>query len=187
MKAGTMKRIFAAAFASFAILVAAGTIFDLPISLTSAHAATVSQDLAIQVTAAQAPTAVFFAPPGPVNVSDTAAPGTVVAAVQVPTNDGQPFTGSLSITSQSSTGMVSLSAPSIPSNVQIASVTPGHDGPQSVTVAACDKSGTHCVAGTLGINVSASSSVSSILPPERGASANWKMAGMQSVGGIPNR
>jgi hypothetical protein len=183
-----MKRTFAAVFASLAIPALAEMIFaSLPVGVTPANAATASQNLAIEVTLGQAPTAVTFAPPGPVNVSDTAEPRTAVAAVQVATNDGQPFTGSLLISFQNATGMVGLSATSIPSNVQIASVNAGDDGPQCVTVAACDKSGVHRVAGTLGMNVSPAPSPSTILPPDRDASANWKMAGMLSTGGIPNR
>jgi len=184
-----MKRTSAKIFVVSLAITATATFQYLPVSVTRATAASVSQNLAVQVTVVQAPTAVSFAPAGPLNVSDTAAPGTVLRGVQVSTNDGQPFAGSLSITSQSATGMVSLSALSIPSNVQVATINTGDDGPQSVTVAACDKSGVHCVAGTLGMNVTATSppSTSSILPPDRDASANWKMAGMLSVGGVPNR
>jgi len=183
-----MKRIFAAVVVSLAVVAIAETLFpNPPVGVTLADAATVSQNLSVQVTLVQAPIALSFAPAGPVNVTDTAAPGTVVAAVQVSTNDGQPFTGTLSISSQSTTGMVSLSAVSIPSSIQIASVNARNNGPQSVTVAACDNSGVHCVSGTLGMDVASPPPSSTILSSDRDASANWKMAGMLSVGGIPNR
>src|ERR1700675_2435684 len=37
------------------------------------------------------------------------------------------------------------------------------------------------------VQITVSSGGSSLLPPDRDASANWKMAGLLSVGGIPNR
>src|SRR5205085_6420532 len=44
-----------------------------------------------------------------------------------------------------------------------------------------------CVSASLGMTVVPPTQTSGILPPDRDASANWRMAGLQSVGGIPNR
>jgi hypothetical protein len=62
---------------------------------------------------AQTPKAVSFSP---VNVGDTAAAGTTIAAVQVTTSDGKPFAGTVSISAQSVNGMASLSSSALPSN-----------------------------------------------------------------------
>ena len=43
------------------------------------------------------------------------------------------------------------------------------------------------VQNNLAITVTPPAGGSSVLPADRDASANWKMAGMRSVGGIPNR
>jgi hypothetical protein len=43
------------------------------------------------------------------------------------------------------------------------------------------------VQNNLAITVTPPAGGSSVLPADRDASANWKMAGMLSVGGIPNR
>lgn len=184
-----MRRFLIAGFLGFVFPALAVTISqDFSVAVAPlAKAATVSRSLAIQVMAAQAPTAVSFAPAGPAAVSDTAAAGTVVAGVLVTTNDGQPFVGNLAITSASVPGMVSLSATKIPANIVVSSVTPSNDGAQSVTVSACDAGGANCVAGTLGMNVSPAPPPSALLPLDRDATANWKKAGLLSIGGIPNR
>jgi hypothetical protein len=156
----------------------------LAVPAFAASAASITQNLAIKVTAPQAPTAVSFSPAGPVNVSDTASPGTLIADIQITTTDGQAFGGTVSISSQSVSGMVSLSSSSLPSKVRVVNINSANDGPETVTVQACEN-GT-CVSGTLGMNVTAPV-IGGILPPDRDAGANWRMAGMLSVGGIPNR
>lgn len=154
----------------------------------AASAASVTQNLAIKVTpvVTQVPTAVSFSPAGPVNVVDNSPSGTFVSAVQVTTSDGQPCNGcAVSITSQSTAGMVALSSGALPSNVVVSSINNADDGPESVTVQACENA--TCVSGTLGMTVAPPTQSSGLLPADRDASANWKMAGLQSVGGIPNR
>jgi hypothetical protein len=168
---------------NLAALCSALGIFLLP---AVAWEASVSKNLAIQVTAGQTPTAVSFSPAGPVSVNDSASAGTVISAVQVSTNDGQPFAGTVSITDQSVSGMVSLSSSTLPSSVQIASINSSDDGTQTVSVQACEN-GACTSPATLTMNVASQGGGGSILPPDRNASANWQMAGMLSVGGIPNR
>src|SRR5260370_37824549 len=100
----------------------------------AAHAASVTQNLAIQITAtqSQSPTAVSFSPSGSGNVSDSASPGTVIAAGQVATKDGQPFAGTVTISAQSASGMVALSSTTLPSNLQVASISSAAHVPQTV-------------------------------------------------------
>jgi len=101
----------------------------------------------------QTPVAVSFNPTT-ARVSDAAAAGTVLAAVLVQTSDGTAFMGSgLSISAQTAAGLASLSSPSLPSNVQVASVAAADDGQQSVTVQACENS--VCVSGQLPVMVNA--------------------------------
>jgi hypothetical protein len=158
--------------------------------LASQSGPSVSKNLAITVTqgAVQTPTSVSFSPPGPVNVNDNAAGGTVLAGVQVATSDGQPFVGTVSITSQSASGMTSLSSANLPSNVQVASINAADDGSQTVTVQSSENGVTK--SATLSVNVTPANQGGgggNILSADRDASANWQMAGMLSVGGIPNR
>jgi hypothetical protein len=111
--------------------------------------------------AAQTPKAVSFSPAGPINISDTAPAGTAVAAIQVTTNDGNPFAGTVSISAQSATGMVSLSSSALPSNVQVASINSSDVGTQTVSVQACEN-GTCTSPAKLAMNVEANQSGASI-------------------------
>jgi hypothetical protein len=104
------------------------------------------------VSTTQTPVSVQFNP-STATVSDAASQGTVLAAVLVQTSDGNAFAGSgLSITTQTAPGMASLTSTSIPSNVQVASISSADDGQQSVTVQACENS--VCVSGQLPVMVS---------------------------------
>jgi hypothetical protein len=110
---------------------------------------------------AQTPKAVSFSPAGPVNVSDTAAAGTALAAIRVTTSDGNPFTGTVSISAQSVNGMVSLSSSALPSNVQVASINSSDVGTQTVSVQACEN-GTCTSPATLAMNVVANQGSASV-------------------------
>jgi hypothetical protein len=157
--------------------------------VASQSGSSVSKNLAITVTqgAVQTPTSVSFSPPGPVNVNDNAAAGTVLSGAQVATSDGQPFVGTVSITSQSASGMAALSSANLPSNIQVASINSADDGSQTVTVQAVENGVTKSATLSVNVNPANQGGGGSILPPDRDASANWKMAGMLSQGGIPNR
>lgn len=178
-----MNRIICALCAALVLPAFATISNDLQIQVvTDATAATtVTQNLAIKVTSPQTPTAVSFSPAGPVTVVDNSPQGTVISAVQVTTSDGAAFAGTLAITAQTTAGVFALSG----SNVVVGNINSADDGMESVTVQACESN--TCVSGTLGTNVVPPVMSSGLLPADRDASANWKMAGMQSVGGIPNR
>jgi hypothetical protein len=105
-----------------------------------------------EVSLSQTPIAVLFNPAS-ASVSDNAAPGTTLAAVQVQTSDALVFKGTLSITTQTISGLASLSSASIPSTIQVASIAPTVDGQQSVTVQACENN--VCVSGSLPVTVTA--------------------------------
>jgi hypothetical protein len=132
-------------------LIPASALIVFTLLSASVRAATVSQNVAIRVTAVQTPAQVSFSPAGPVSVADSAAAGATISAVQVTTSDGQPFGGIVAIVSQSAAGMVSLSNSSLPSDVQVANINSADDGPESVTVQACENGS--CVSGTLALNV----------------------------------
>src|SRR5689334_22345597 len=118
------------------LLTAVCALLAIPAFVSGADAASVAQNLAITVTASQAPSAVSFAPPGPVNVPDNSAAGAIVSAVQVTASDGRPFGGNLAITSQSTAGMVTLDHTNLPANIVVAKITSADDGAETVTVQA---------------------------------------------------
>lgn len=90
----------------------------------------------------------------PAPVLDTASSGTQISQVCVTMSDNSAFTGSLSITSQSATGMVQLSG----ANVQVASVSSANDGSQTAVIQATPGTGEggSTSSATLNMNVAAS-------------------------------
>jgi hypothetical protein len=139
--------------------------------------------------------------PSTPTVSADAAVGTVVTTLTASWSNGAPFTGTLSFVSPNNNdgGLFALSGNNVVVNGSLATLG---STTQEITVQAQQSSS---VTRTIPIAVtsvtssggsgsgsgsgggSGSGSIASLLPANSNASANWQMAGMLSVGGIPNR
>jgi hypothetical protein len=130
--------------------------------------------------------------PSTPSVPADAAVGTIVTALTASWSNGATFTGTLSFVSPYSSdgGLFALSANNVVVNGSLASLGATT---QEITVQAQQSSSVSLnipiavTAVSSGGSGGSGGSPASILPPANDASANWKMAGMQSVGGIPNR
>jgi hypothetical protein len=121
--------------------------------------------------------------PSTPSVPANATAGTVVTALTASWSNGAAFTGALSFVPPdgSNDGLFALSG----SNVVVSENLMNLAGTTlNITVQAAQQSSISSI--NIPITVTASDG-SSILPPTSNASANWQMAGMLSVGGIPNR
>jgi hypothetical protein len=100
----------------------------------------------------QRPLAVSFNQSNPVSVSDTLASGQIITGISVTTSDGNAFTGTLSLLSQSDSGMTSLSSTTLPSNIRTAKqLSTSDNGYQIVNVSATENNGQ--VSGSVVANV----------------------------------
>ncbi len=126
--------------------------------------------------------------PSTPSVPANAAVGTVVTALTASWSNGTTFTGTLSFVSpyKNDGGLFALSGNNVVVNGSLASLG---GTTQEITVQAQQSSGVslNIPIAVTSVPSSSGSSGASILPPANNASANWKMAGMLSVGGIPNR
>jgi hypothetical protein len=118
-------------------------------------------------------------------VSPDAAVGTVITTLTASWSNGMPFTGTLSFVSPDNNdgGLFALTGTNVVVNGSLAAFG---GTTQEITVQAQQSSG---VTLTIPITVTSSGGGGngSLLPINSNASANWQMAGMLSVGGIPNR
>ena len=152
-------------------------------------------------TTAAAPTLSLSDSPSTPTVSADAALGTVVTALTAKWSNGATFTGTVSFVSPHSSdgGLFALSGNNVVVNASLASlggttqeITVQAQQSSSVSlnipiaVTAVSSGGSSC-RWSGGGSCLRSGGSSSILPPANNASANWTMAGMQAVGGIPNR
>jgi hypothetical protein len=162
----------------FLILVAAT--FAIP---TSSRGASTSSNLAITVTKSQAITGVSLS-----NSSFTggASSGTVVGAISVTMSPAMPaFSGTLALSGSSASSFQIAGT-----NLETNGVLPA--GTYQINIVATQ-------AGATGSPFTAAETITGnssqgggdptvgVLPSYNDVYANWKMAGMQSVGGIPNR
>jgi hypothetical protein len=130
--------------------------------------------------------------PSSPSVSADAAVGTVVTTLVPSWSNGMPFTGTLSFGSpyNADGGLFALSGTNVIVNGSLADLG---GTTQEITVQAQQSPSVSLnipIAVTAigsGGGGSGSVSIGSLLPPDSNASANWQMAGMLSVGGIPNR
>jgi hypothetical protein len=121
-----------------------------------------------------------FNPPNP-SLPDNSAIGTLIATAVATWSDGSQFTGSYGLVNNDG-GICAISG----DQITLGAPLPTTDVTQNCVASAM--SGTTTVQSNLAITVTpGSSGGGNLLPPDRDASANWKMAGLQSVGGIPNR
>ncbi len=142
-------------------------------------------------TATATPTLQLSDSPSTPSVPANAAVGTVATVLTASWSNGNPFTGTLSFVSpyRNDGGLFALSGNNVVVNGSLASLG---NTTQEITLQAQQSSS---VSLNIPIAVTSVSSggrgggaaTNSILPSANNASANWKMAGMQSVGGIPNR
>ena len=121
--------------------------------------------------------------PSTPSVPANAAVSTVATTLTASWSNGNPFTGTLSFVSPYTNdgGLFALSGNKVVVNGNLSSLG---GKTQEITVQALQSSS---VSLNIPIAVTSVSSGASILPSANNVSANWKMAGMQSVGGIPNR
>jgi hypothetical protein len=136
--------------------------------------------------------------PSTPSVSADAAVGTVVTTLAASWSNGTPFTGTLSFVSPGNNdgGLFALSGNNVVVNGNLTALG---STTQQITVQAKQSSSVSvnipiAVASSSSDPVtspssggSGSASIGSLLPADSNASANWQMAGMLSVGGIPNR
>jgi len=128
--------------------------------------------------------------PSTPSVSADAAVGTVVTTLMASWSNGMPFTGNLSFVSPYNTdgGLFALSGSNIVVNGSLAALG---STTQAITVQAQQSSSVSLnipiAVTTPGSGGGGSGSIGTLLPADSNASANWQMAGMLSVGGIPNR
>jgi hypothetical protein len=140
------------------------------------------------------PTLMLSDSPSTPSVPANAQAGTVVTALTASWSNGSQFTGMLSFVLPYSNdgGLFALSGNNVVVNGSLGSLG---GTTQEITVQAQQGSSVSLNIPIAVTAVSTSSSGSgagggggaSILPSANNASANWKMAGMQAVGGIPNR
>jgi len=118
--------------------------------------------------------------------------GTVITTLMPSWSNGMPFTGTLSFVSpyNADGGLFALSGANVVVNGSLAALG---GTTQQITVQARQSSNVSLnipiavTAADSGGGGSGSVSIGSLLPADSNASANWQMAGMLSVGGIPNR
>jgi hypothetical protein len=123
--------------------------------------------------------------PSSPSVSADAGVGTVVTTLVPSWSNGLPFTGTLSFASPYSTdgGLFALSG----NNVVVSGSLAALGGTtQEITVQA-QQSSSVSLNIPIAVTAPASGGGEDVLPADSNASANWRMAGMLSVGGIPNR
>jgi hypothetical protein len=123
--------------------------------------------------------------PSSPSVSADAAVGTVVTTLMPSWSNGVPFTGTLSFASPYNTdgGLFALSGNSVVVNGSLAALG---STTQEITVQA-QQSSSISLNISIAVTAPASGGGEGVLPADSNASANWRMAGMLSVGGIPNR
>jgi hypothetical protein len=131
--------------------------------------------------------------PSTPSVSADAAVGTVVTSLTASWSNGMPFTGTLSFVSPNNNdgSLFALSGNNVVVNGSLVALG---GTTQQITVQA-QQSSSVSVNIPIAVNSvtppnsggSGSGSVESLVPADSNASANWQMAGMLSVGGIPNR
>jgi hypothetical protein len=161
----------------FLICLLAASVFAVPTG--SWEATSTSQNLSITVTAAQAITAVDLSGS---SFTGSAPSGTVVGAISVTMSPSSPpFSGTLSLT-----GANASSFQIVGSNLATNGVVP--TGTYQINIVAT-QAGASASPFTQPEAITGTGSTGgvSLLPADRDASANWRMAGMLSVGGIPNR
>jgi hypothetical protein len=134
------------------------------------------------------------------SVMSSSAPGTVVTSLTAAWNNGAAFTGTYAFTTPyNNDGNLFAFDSSAPNNVVVMGTLASLGGTtQNVTVQA-QQGGTSSNAINVPIAVTSptpppppppppvTDPTSGLLPSDRDAYANWAMAGLQSVGGIPNR
>jgi hypothetical protein len=130
--------------------------------------------------------------PSSPSVSADAAVGTVVTTLMPSWSNGMPFTGTLSFASPYNTdgGLFALDGTNVVVNGSLAALC---GTTQTITVKTQQSLSVSLnipivvTAAGSGSGGSGSVSIGSLLPSDSNASTNWQMAGMLSVGGIPNR
>jgi hypothetical protein len=145
----------------------------------SSEATSTSQNLSITVTAAQAITAVNLSGSSFTGGSPS---GTVVGAISVTMSPSSPpYSGTLSLTGANASRFQIVG-----SNLATNGVVP--TGTYQINIVAT-QAGASASPFTQPETITGTGSTSGggLLPADRDASANWRMAGLLSVGGIPNR
>jgi hypothetical protein len=155
----------------------AAAVFAIP--ARSWEATSTSQNLSITVTAAQAITAVNLSGS---SFTGGAPSGTVVGAISVTMSPSSPpFSGTLSVTGTNASRFQIVG-----SNLETNGIVP--TGTYQINIVAT-QAGASASPFTQPETITGAGSTSGggLLPADRDASANWRMAGLLSVGGIPNR
>jgi Domain of unknown function (DUF4082) len=120
-----------------------------------------------------------FSPPNP-SLPDNSSVDTLIATAVATWSDGSQFTGAYGLVN-SDNGICALSGSQVFLGV---SFPPGNS---NQTCVASATEGSSTVQSNLPIVVTSTQGGGPLLPPDRDASANWRMAGMLSQGGIPSR
>ena len=140
----------------------------------------------------------------PVGVVDSSTAGTAVGVACVTMTDGSTFDGTLTVTSQSQSGMLKVcnsagsptcttgTSPTVgtpaPYPVQVASISGSDDGAQTIQVTATPGSGETggTVAATLYISVTSPTSdpTANVLPPANDVYTNWYEGGVTAPAAI---